>query len=172
MGPALGLGGGPAPRPPLSDILPVFSRQKCALMEQVAHQTIVMQFILELAKSLKVDPRACFRQFFTKIKVVSWRSRGGVGCGPLRGTSLSLREGWTHVPSDAWPRDQSLLYREGPVVGSQTEFERQGVLTAPTWGKRQSRPLGVPQLSVWKNRATRAEVGSTCGSIQSSSEPC
>lgn len=43
--------------------------EKCALMEQVAHQTMVMQFILELAKSLKVDPRACFRQFFTKIKV-------------------------------------------------------------------------------------------------------
>lgn len=42
--------------------------EKCALMEQVAHQTMVMQFILELAKSLKVDPRACFRQFFTKIK--------------------------------------------------------------------------------------------------------
>ncbi|KAI5166600.1 hsp90 co-chaperone Cdc37 isoform X2 [Manis pentadactyla] len=42
--------------------------EKRALMEQVAHQTIVMQFILELAKSLKVDPRACFRQFFTKIK--------------------------------------------------------------------------------------------------------
>lgn len=47
--------------------------QKCALMEQVAHQTIVMQFILELAKSLKVDPRACFRQFFTKIKVGALR---------------------------------------------------------------------------------------------------
>ena len=46
-----------------------FPPQKQALMEQVAHQTIVMQFILELAKSLKVDPRACFRQFFTKIKV-------------------------------------------------------------------------------------------------------
>jgi len=42
--------------------------EKRALMEQVAHQTIVMQFILELAKSLKVDPRGCFRQFFTKIK--------------------------------------------------------------------------------------------------------
>uniref|UniRef100_A0A2K6KLN0 Hsp90 co-chaperone Cdc37 n=1 Tax=Rhinopithecus bieti TaxID=61621 RepID=A0A2K6KLN0_RHIBE len=42
--------------------------EKCALMEQVVPQTIVMQFILELAKSLKVDPRACFRQFFTKIK--------------------------------------------------------------------------------------------------------
>ncbi|TKC33453.1 hypothetical protein EI555_020486, partial [Monodon monoceros] len=42
--------------------------EKCALMEQVAHQTIVMQFILELAKSLKVDPHACFWQFFTKIK--------------------------------------------------------------------------------------------------------
>lgn len=39
-------------------------------MEQVAHQTIVMQFILELAKSLKVDPRGCFRQFFAKIKVI------------------------------------------------------------------------------------------------------
>lgn len=38
-------------------------------MEQVAHQTIVMQFILELSKSLKVDPRGCFRQFFEKIKV-------------------------------------------------------------------------------------------------------
>lgn len=43
--------------------------QKHALMAQVAHQTIVMQFILELSKSLSVDPRACFRQFFTKIKV-------------------------------------------------------------------------------------------------------
>ncbi|XP_034046036.1 hsp90 co-chaperone Cdc37 [Thalassophryne amazonica] len=42
--------------------------EKHALMQQVAHQTIVMQFILELAKSLKVDPRGCFRQFFAKIK--------------------------------------------------------------------------------------------------------
>ncbi|XP_012677969.2 hsp90 co-chaperone Cdc37 [Clupea harengus] len=42
--------------------------EKHSLMEQVAHQTIVMQFILELAKSLKVDPRGCFRQFFSKIK--------------------------------------------------------------------------------------------------------
>jgi len=42
--------------------------EKHALMNQVAHQTIVMQFILELAKSLKVDPRGCFRQFFAKIK--------------------------------------------------------------------------------------------------------
>ncbi|XP_077591174.1 hsp90 co-chaperone Cdc37-like [Stigmatopora nigra] len=42
--------------------------KKHALMEQVAHQTIVMQFTLELAKSLKVDPRGCFRQFFAKIK--------------------------------------------------------------------------------------------------------
>lgn len=41
-------------------------------MEQVAHQTIVMQFILELAKSLKVDPRGCFRRFFEKIKVSNW----------------------------------------------------------------------------------------------------
>ncbi|MEQ2194650.1 hsp90 co-chaperone Cdc37, partial [Xenoophorus captivus] len=49
--------------------------EKHALMEQVAHQTIVMQFILELAKSLKVDPRGCFRQFFAKIKLESFKER-------------------------------------------------------------------------------------------------
>ncbi|XP_071400218.1 hsp90 co-chaperone Cdc37 [Centroberyx affinis] len=42
--------------------------EKHALMEQVAHQTIVMQFILELARTLQVDPRGCFRQFFSQIK--------------------------------------------------------------------------------------------------------
>ncbi|XP_044043986.1 hsp90 co-chaperone Cdc37 isoform X1 [Siniperca chuatsi] len=42
--------------------------EKQALMEQVAHQAIVMQFILDLARTLKVDPRGCFRQFFSKIK--------------------------------------------------------------------------------------------------------
>lgn len=57
-------------------------------MEQVAHQTIVMQFILELAKSLKVDPRACFRQFFTKIKVRT-------GIFPLgTGISGTAAAGW------------------------------------------------------------------------------
>lgn len=38
-------------------------------MEQIAHQAIVMQFILDLARTLKVDPRGCFRDFFSKIKV-------------------------------------------------------------------------------------------------------
>ncbi|KAG7222571.1 hypothetical protein INR49_016168 [Caranx melampygus] len=42
--------------------------EKHALMEQVAHQAIVMQFILDLARTLEVDPRGCFRQFFSKIK--------------------------------------------------------------------------------------------------------
>ncbi|XP_012736701.2 hsp90 co-chaperone Cdc37 isoform X1 [Fundulus heteroclitus] len=42
--------------------------EKHALMEQIAHQAIVMQFILDLARTLKVDPRGCFRQFFSKIK--------------------------------------------------------------------------------------------------------
>lgn len=62
-------------------------------MEQVAHQTIVMQFILELAKSLKVDPRACFRQFFTKIKVGALSSRDRMAAGP-RGTSLPSTGWW------------------------------------------------------------------------------
>lgn len=42
--------------------------EKTKLMEQVSHQAVVLQFILELAKSLKVDPRGCFRQFFDKFK--------------------------------------------------------------------------------------------------------
>lgn len=92
MCPAPAPGKGPAWGLPLADALPLLPLQKCALMEQVAHQTIVMQFILELAKSLKVDPRACFRQFFTKIKVGALSSRDRMVAGP-RGTSL-LSMGW------------------------------------------------------------------------------
>ncbi|XP_040273065.1 hsp90 co-chaperone Cdc37-like 1 [Bufo bufo] len=44
------------------------SEQKKALMEQVAHQAVVMQFIIEMAKSSNVDPRGCFRLFFQKAK--------------------------------------------------------------------------------------------------------
>jgi cell division cycle protein 37 len=35
-------------------------------MNHVAHQTIVMQFILELAKQLDMDPRNCVRAFFSR----------------------------------------------------------------------------------------------------------
>ncbi|OQV17849.1 Hsp90 co-chaperone Cdc37 [Hypsibius exemplaris] len=42
---------------------------KSALMEHVAHQSIVMQFILELAKQLEVDPRSCVSSFFSRIKL-------------------------------------------------------------------------------------------------------
>ncbi|XP_069019574.1 hsp90 co-chaperone Cdc37-like 1 isoform X1 [Embiotoca jacksoni] len=41
---------------------------KEALMEQVAHQAVVMQFILEMALNSRQDPRGCFRQFFHKAK--------------------------------------------------------------------------------------------------------
>lgn len=37
-------------------------------MEHIAHQCIVMQFILELSKTLKCDPRACVGPFFTKMQ--------------------------------------------------------------------------------------------------------
>jgi len=43
--------------------------EKKDLMNHVAHQTIVMQFILELAKSLDLDPRGCIRAFFSRIKL-------------------------------------------------------------------------------------------------------
>ncbi|NWX93974.1 CD37L protein, partial [Nothoprocta pentlandii] len=45
-----------------------FSFQKKALMGQIAHQAVVMQFIIEMAKSCNVDPRGCFRRFFQKAK--------------------------------------------------------------------------------------------------------
>ncbi|KAF7257065.1 hypothetical protein EG68_07060 [Paragonimus skrjabini miyazakii] len=41
--------------------------EKFELMNHVSHQCIVMQFMLELAKSLKCDPRACIRPFFAKF---------------------------------------------------------------------------------------------------------
>ena len=41
--------------------------QKHDLMKHVSHQCIVMQFILELAKSLKTDPRSCVGAFFSRF---------------------------------------------------------------------------------------------------------
>ena len=38
-------------------------------MEHISHQTMIMQFILELSKSLKIDPRQCVRPFFTRLEV-------------------------------------------------------------------------------------------------------
>lgn len=42
---------------------------KHELMEHVAHQCICMQFIIELAKHLNVDPRACIASFFSRIQM-------------------------------------------------------------------------------------------------------
>lgn len=39
------------------------------LMAHVAHQTICMQYLLELSKQLDVDPRACIKSFFSKMQV-------------------------------------------------------------------------------------------------------
>nr|CAI5820390.1 unnamed protein product [Callosobruchus analis] len=43
--------------------------EKHELMQHVAHQTICMQYILELAKQLDYDPRACVDAFFAKIQI-------------------------------------------------------------------------------------------------------
>lgn len=40
--------------------------EKHDLMAHVAHQCICMQFMLELAKQLDIDPRACIGSFFTR----------------------------------------------------------------------------------------------------------
>ncbi|KAG4073264.1 hypothetical protein HA402_008610 [Bradysia odoriphaga] len=42
---------------------------KTELMGHVAHQCICMQFILESAKQLDIDPRACVSTFFSRIQV-------------------------------------------------------------------------------------------------------
>lgn len=42
--------------------------EKHELMAHVAHQCICMQYMLELAKQLDVDPRACVSSFFQKIE--------------------------------------------------------------------------------------------------------
>ena len=41
---------------------------KSALMKRVAHQTIVMQYLLELARQLERDPRSCLPGFFERMK--------------------------------------------------------------------------------------------------------
>lgn len=43
--------------------------EKHELMTHVAHQCISMQYILELSKQLKTDPRACIGPFFERIQV-------------------------------------------------------------------------------------------------------
>ena len=43
-------------------------------MRQVAHQTVVIQYILELAKTLKRDPRECFNAFFARMATAQVRS--------------------------------------------------------------------------------------------------
>ncbi|XP_023332389.1 hsp90 co-chaperone Cdc37 [Eurytemora carolleeae] len=43
--------------------------EKSELMAHVAHQCICMQYLLELAKQLETDPRACISSFFSKIQI-------------------------------------------------------------------------------------------------------
>ena len=47
----------------------IFFPEKRDLMQHVAHQCICMQYLLELAKQLETDPRACISSFFTKYSL-------------------------------------------------------------------------------------------------------
>jgi cell division cycle protein 37 len=47
----------------------ILNLKKKELMAHVAHQCIVMQFIIELSKTMKQDPRACVKPFFEKIQL-------------------------------------------------------------------------------------------------------
>jgi len=50
-------------------------QEKCKAMEQVAHQCICVQYLLELAKQLDVDPRSCIASFFSKIQIADLEYR-------------------------------------------------------------------------------------------------
>merc|ERR1712018_807740 len=49
--------------------------EKHGAMEQVAHQCICVQYLLELAKQLDVDPRSCIASFFSKIQIADLEYR-------------------------------------------------------------------------------------------------
>ncbi len=51
--------------------------EKHDLMEHVAHQCIVMQFILELSKTLKYDARTCVGPFFSKMQTANKEYKDG-----------------------------------------------------------------------------------------------
>ena len=51
--------------------------EKHELMSHVAHQCIVMQFILELSKTLKYDPRTCVGPFFSKMETTNKEYKDG-----------------------------------------------------------------------------------------------
>jgi len=51
--------------------------EKHDLMAHVAHQCICMQFMLELAKQLDIDPRACIGSFFSRIQKADAEYRKG-----------------------------------------------------------------------------------------------
>lgn len=51
--------------------------EKHDLMEHVAHQCIVMQFILELSKTLNQHPRACVDPFFKKMSIAAQEYKEG-----------------------------------------------------------------------------------------------
>lgn len=51
--------------------------EKHDLMEHVSNQTMIMQFMLELSKSLKFDPRQCVRPFFARMKTADEQYKQG-----------------------------------------------------------------------------------------------
>ena len=73
-------------------------------MEQVAHQAVAMQFILEMARSSQQDPRGCFRQFFHKAKVS--KRKGERSCRVGRNTT-------------SWPEDAGWNKEAGAVTVTQ-----------------------------------------------------
>lgn len=50
--------------------------KKQALVERVARQCVTVQYIMELAKSVKADPRDCVDVFFKRF---GWRGGGWRG---------------------------------------------------------------------------------------------
>jgi cell division cycle protein 37 len=50
-------------------------KEKFGAMDQVAHQCICVQYLLELSRQLDIDPRSCISSFFTKYVWTSYTYR-------------------------------------------------------------------------------------------------
>lgn len=84
-------------------------------MEHVAHQCICMQYILELSKSLSVDPRACISSFFKRIQIAEVEYKNSFD-DELRGFKERIRKRAAEKVAEAVKEaeEEERLSRLGP----------------------------------------------------------
>ncbi|XP_050842380.1 hsp90 co-chaperone Cdc37-like 1 isoform X2 [Serinus canaria] len=129
------------------------AEQKRALMEQIAHQALVMQFIIEMARSCNVDPRGYFRLFFQKAK--GQRGRRTSEARPVIFLE-ELRSSWLASCRD----------RQGPAGVRRIQYVLRGLRGKREIGRLNKSLRDVCVVSLipvpagrWVDRATGLEMG-------------